>query len=174
MADCGYWLFKSEPSTFSFDDLVGSPQSTTSWDGVRNYQARNYLRDAVREGDRVLFYHSQGSPALRKTREALSIVGTAVVVRSAHPDVTAFNSASPGFDPRSDPTRPTWYVVDVRAVARLAEPLTRQALAEVPELRAMVLLRKGSRLSVQPVHASEWEAVCRLAHLDPETGAPTR
>ena len=139
---------------------------------MRNYQARNYLRDSVREGDLVLFYHSQGSPAPPRTREPLAIVGTAVVVRPGHADVTAFDPASHGYDPKSDPAHPTWYVVDVRAVARLAAPLTRQALAEVPELRDMVLLRKGSRLSIQPVQAAEWRAICRLAELDPRTGAP--
>lgn len=168
----GTWLFKSEPSTFSFDDLVASPDQTTPWDGVRNYQARNTLRDLVKVGDRVLFYHSQGSPAPKAARQPLAIVGTATVVRAGYPDSTAFDPGSPGHDPKSDPERPTWYRVDVKALARLAQPLTREMLAREPGLAEMELLRRGSRLSIQPVRPSEWAVVCRLAGLDPETGAP--
>lgn len=158
-----YWLVKSEPDVFSFDDLLRAPKRTTSWEGVRNFQARNYMRDGMKKGDLVFFYHSNADPA--------AIVGICEVVREAYPDPTQFDPASEYHDPKSKPESPTWVMVDLRAVEPLPHP---QPLAELRHLRAlegMELLRKGSRLSVQPVRAKEWTAVCRAAGL---SGAAAR
>jgi len=149
-----FWLVKTEPDAFSFDDLMASPDRTTCWDGVRNYQARNTMRDDMKRGDLVLFYHSSTEPA--------AIVGVAEVAREAYPDHTAFDEKDPHFDPKSRRDAPTWMMVDLRAVERLARPVTLAELRGVPGLEKMVLLQKGSRLSVQPVSASEWAIVCRL------------
>ena len=152
----GYWLFKSDPDTFGWDHLVRSPGRTTRWDGVRNYQARNSLRDAVREGDDVLFYHSQ---------TARAVVGTAKVIRAGYPDPTQFEASAPGFDPDSPPQAPRWYAVDIRAEEPLPSPVTLEAMRAVPALRDFPLLKRGQRLSVLPVTAREWEAVLRLGKL---------
>lgn len=149
------WLLKSEPDCFSFADLLAAPGRTTGWDGVRNFQARNFLRDGFRVGDGVLFYHSNADPP--------AIVGVAEVVRDAHPDPTAFDPAAQHYDPRSDASSPTWYQVGIRAVRAIEPPLGLPFLRTVPALASMELLRKGSRLSVQPVSASEWDAVLSLA-----------
>ena len=149
-----YWLVKSEPDAFSFDDLMASPDRTTCWDGVRNYQARNSMRDDMKRGDLVLFYHSSTEPA--------AIVGVAEVVREAYPDHTAFDPTDPHYDPKSRREEPTWLMVDLRAVEKLEKPLTLTELRSTPGLEKMTLLQKGSRLSVQPVTASEWEIVDRL------------
>ena len=150
-----YWLVKSEPDSFSFDDLLASPNRTTGWDGVRNYQARNFMRDDMKVGDLVLFYHSSTDPA--------AIVGIAEVVREAYPDNTAFDRKDPHFDPMSKPDAPTWMMVDLRAREAFAKPVTLAELRNVKGLEKMVLLQKGSRLSVQPVSEKEFEIVCRLA-----------
>ncbi|MCA1684542.1 MAG: EVE domain-containing protein [Planctomycetia bacterium] len=152
-----FWLLKTEPNCFSFADLLASPGRATGWDGVRNFQARNFLRDALRVGDGVFFYHSNGDPP--------AIAGVAEVVRGGHPDPTAFDPAAEHYDPKSDPARPTWYQVTVRAVRAFDPPLGLPLLRTVPELAGMELLRKGSRLSVQPVSADEWDAVLKLAGL---------
>ena len=149
-----YWLLKSEPEAFSFDDLWAAPNRTTCWDGVRNYQARNFLRDEMKRGDGVLFYHS--------STDAPAVVGTAEVVREGYPDHTAFEPADPHFDPKSRPEAPTWMMVDVRAVERFTRPVTLAELRNEPALAQMVLLQRGSRLSVQPVRPQEWEAVRAL------------
>jgi predicted RNA-binding protein with PUA-like domain len=150
-----FWLFKSEPDVFSIDDLAQAPQQTTFWDGVRNYQARNLLRDTIRVGDGVLFYHSSSDP--------LAIVGTATVVKGGYPDHTAFDPQDPHYDPKSVPEKPTWYMVDIRLVRKFPEPLLRETLQAAPELAKMVLLQRGSRLSVQPVAPDEWRAILKLA-----------
>lgn len=150
-----YWLFKSEPSAFSIDDLAKASRQTTGWDGVRNFQARNFLRDEISVGDGVLFYHSSTDP--------LAIVGTATVVKAGYPDSTAFDKSDDHFDPKSDPANPTWYRVDIRLAQVFREPLTREQLLKAPALKKMVLLQRGSRLSVQPVTAAEWEAIHALA-----------
>ena len=152
-----YWLVKSEPSIFSFDDLLASPGRTTCWDGVRNYQARNLMRDGMRVGDRVLFYHSSTEPA--------AVVGVCEVVREAYPDPTQFDRRSEYFDPKSRADEPTWVMVDLRAVERLPVPLTLAELRSAPALAGMELLRRGSRLSVQPVTAEQFAAVRGLAGL---------
>ena len=154
MPERHYWLVKSEPNAFSFDDLVASPQKTTCWDGVRNYQARNFMRDGMKTGDLVLFYHSSADPT--------AVVGVARVVREAYPDPTAFDRRDPHFDPRSKPDAPTWVMVDVQAVERFTQPVTLAALRGVKGLEKMALLQRGSRLSVQPVTAREFEIVRKL------------
>jgi predicted RNA-binding protein with PUA-like domain len=153
-----FWLLKSEPDAFSFDDLLASSGRTTCWDGVRNYQARNFMRDDMKKGDRVFFYHSGDEPA---------IVGIAEVVRESYPDHTAFDAADPHYDPKSRLESPTWVMVDVRALKPLPAPLTLAKLRGVTGLERMMLLQKGSRLSVQPVTPREWEIVCRLAGVAP-------
>jgi len=149
-----YWLVKSEPNCFSFDDLLHSPDRTTSWDGVRNYQARNFMRDDMKRGDRVFFYHSGAEPP--------AIVGVAEVVRESYPDPTAFDPKEQHFDPKSSDESPTWMMVDIRAVEALSRPLALADLRGVPGLEKMALLQKGSRLSVQPVSAAEWDIVYEL------------
>jgi predicted RNA-binding protein with PUA-like domain len=150
-----YWLVKSEPSSFSFDDLLAKPDRTTGWDGVRNFQARNFMRDEMKLGDLVLFYHSSTDPA--------AIVGIAEVVREGYPDPTAFDPKDSHFDRKSRRDEPTWMMVDLRARSALPKPLTLAELRGVKGLEKMVLLQKGSRLSVQPVTEKEFEIVCRLA-----------
>lgn len=149
-----YWLFKSEPDCFSFDDLCAAPGRTTGWDGVRNFQARNMLRDQIRVGDGVIYYHSGGNPP--------SIAGLAEVVEAGHPDPTAFDPSSDKYDPKSRPEAPTWYQVAIRAVRPVSPPIGLAELRGVAGLEGMELLRKGSRLSVQPVTAAEWEVVLGL------------
>jgi len=148
-----YWLFKTEPDAFSWDDLLASPEQTTRWDGVRNYQARNLLRDQVAEGDLVLFYHSAQRPP--------QIVGIARVVRAGYPDPSALDPASPLFDAKSSPEKPRWFVVDVRAERALPTPVRLDAMKANPALAEMTLLRQG-RLSVQPVRAEEFDEVLRM------------
>ena len=150
-----YWLLKSEPNCFSFKDLLAQPDQTTGWDGVRNYQARNFLRDEMKLGDGVLFYHSSAEPPC--------IAGIAEVVRAGHPDPTAFDPKADHYDPKSDPSNPTWYQVSIKAVRPIEPPIELPTLRGVPALAGMELLRKGSRLSVQPVTKAEWDAILKLA-----------
>jgi predicted RNA-binding protein with PUA-like domain len=153
-----YWLFKSEPSSFSLEDLKNRPGATEHWDGVRNFQARNFLRDEVQVGDQVLFYHSNiGEPA---------VVGIAEVVTGGYPDFTAFDPLGKYFDPRSNPDKPTWFMVDVRFVRELPRQVTLAELKAIPELSGMALLNR-SRLSIQPVRKEEWDLILRLAGLSP-------
>ncbi|MBA3671464.1 MAG: EVE domain-containing protein [Gemmatimonadaceae bacterium] len=146
-----YWLVKSEPDAFSFDDLLASPRGTTRWDGVRNYQARNLLRDEMKRGDLAFFYHSSTDPA--------AIVGIAEVVREGYPDPTAFDASDPHFDPKSRIEAPAWIAVHLKAVEAVTPPITLAELRGVPALAGMTLLQRGSRLSVQPVKAAEWKAI---------------
>jgi len=148
-----YWLFKSEPGVYSFDDLLADGRTT--WEGVRNYQARNLLRDEIRVGDGVLFYHSNADP--------LAIAGVAVVVRAGYPDHFAFEPGHKYHDPKSDPENPRWFMVDIEPVKRLPRPLPRAELQQIKALDGMMLLQRGSRLSVQPVTAPQWRAVLRHA-----------
>jgi predicted RNA-binding protein with PUA-like domain len=152
--DRRYWLIKSEPDTFSFDDLVARPNGTTGWDGVRNYQARNHMRDGMKKGDLVFFYHSSSDPA--------QIVGVAQVAREAYPDPTALDPKHDHFDPKSKADAPTWMQVDVKAVEKLKRPLPLAELRQTKGLEKMVLLQKGSRLSVQPVSPAEWDIIYAL------------
>lgn len=150
-----YWLLKSEPGVFSIEDLEKAPKQTTHWDGVRNYQARNYLRDQIKVGDQVFFYHSNSDPP--------GIVGIAEVVREGYPDHTAFDKKDPHFDPKSDKKNPSWFMVDIKHVRTFKRILSLEELRGLPELKNMVLLQKGSRLSVQPVSESEWKAILKIA-----------
>ena len=153
--DKSYWLFKTEPTSFSFDDLIKAPGRTTAWDGVRNFQARNTLRDKVKPGDLVFIYHSSADPT--------GIAGIAEVVRGGYPDPTAFDPKDSHYDPKSKPDSPSWYLVDVRAVKALPRLITLEELRKVKGLEKMVLLQRGSRLSIQPVSPQEWEIITSLA-----------
>lgn len=154
-----YWLFKSEPSAFSIDHLARSPNQTAPWDGVRNYQARNSLRDDVQVGDRVLFYHSSEEP--------LGIFGTMEVVKAGYPDATQFQPKSKYFDPKSSPDNPRWFLVDVQFLAKFPQPVLREDLAGDEVTAGMKVMQRGMRLSIQPVTAAEWKAVHRLAQVKP-------
>lgn len=149
-----YWLMKSEPSAFSLDDLMKAPAKTTCWDGVRNYQARNFMREMA-IGDQVLFYHSNGDPP--------AAVGIAEVVKTAYADPTQFNRKDEHYDPQSDPSSPRWDMVNIKYVKKFSRPLTLDQMRKETKLKGMVLLRKGSRLSVQPVTPLEWEHILSLA-----------
>jgi len=148
-----YWLLKSEPTTFSIDDLAASPKQTTCWEGVRNYQARNFLK-SMQVGDQGLFYHSNADPP--------AIVGLVEVVKAAYPDPYAFDSQSRYFDAKSTKEHPRWFVVDVRFIEKFAEPLPLDRLRTIKTLKDMELLRRGSRLSVQPVRSAEWQRILIL------------
>ena len=150
-----YWLFKSEPESFSIQDLAASIGKRTSWEGVRNYQARNMLRDDIKTGDGVLFYHSSTEPMI--------IAGSAEVVKAGYPDHFAWEPGHKYFDKASSPEKVIWYMVDIKLVRIFKTPVTRAALTDVPDCRNMLLLKKGSRLSIQPVTEAEWNAVLRIA-----------
>jgi predicted RNA-binding protein with PUA-like domain len=147
-----YWLMKSEPDTYSIDHLARD--GVTPWEGVRNFQARGLLRDEIHAGDGVLFYHSSTQP--------LGVAGLAEVVSESYPDRTAFDPASPYFDPKSTPEAPRWFVVDVRFVERFPAVVPLAVLHETPGLENMRVIKKGMRLSVQPVTAEEWDIVVAL------------
>lgn len=146
-----YWLVKTEPSTYSIDDWEKEKDKTTFWDGVRNYQARNTLRDLMKLGDEVLIYHSNAEPP--------EIVGVAKVVREGYPDFTALDASHPHFDPDSSADNPRWYMVDLKLTKRFKKRLSLAQAKELKSLQGMELLRKGSRLSVQPVKAEEFAAI---------------
>lgn len=153
-----HWLLKTEPDTFSIDDLGNEPDQTTSWEGVRNYQARNLIRDEIKQGDLVLFYHSAcKEPA---------VVGTARVTRGGYPDSFAFDRHSAYFDEKSDPDNPRWFMIDIQWERKFDTPVTLASLRQVRGLQKMVLLQKGSRLSVQPVRKSEYNAILKLAGVE--------
>ena len=148
-----YWLMKSEPGECSIDDALAAPGRTVPWTGVRNYQARNFMRDAMRVGDGVLFYHSSCAEP--------GVVGIARVASASKPDPTQFDRASPYFDAASKPDAPRWLLVDVQAL-RKTRLLALPELRSVPELTGMVLLRRGNRLSITPVTEAEWRAIDKL------------
>lgn len=158
-----YWLIKSEPTTFSIHDLAKAAKKTTSWEGVRNYQARNFLR-AMKQGDRAIFYHSNAAPP--------AAVGIATVVREAYPDATAWDPKSTYHDPKASPENPVWSMVDVKLEEIFARPLSIDELRTVPALAGMELLRRGSRLSVTPVTAAEFRTLEKLARTEPPAAAP--
>lgn len=143
------WLMKCEPSAYSIDDLARDRR--TSWEGVRNYQARNFLRDELQIGDDVLFYHSNAEPS--------GVAGLARVCKSGYPDHCAFDPAHKYFDPDSDPTKPRWYMVDLEFVAKLPRVLALSELKADPSLAGMMVLQRGSRLSIQPVTRPHFERV---------------
>jgi len=148
-----YWLMKSEPSDYSFDDLKNERNSTAEWDGVRNYQARNLLRDEIKVGDEVLFYHSNSKPS--------AVVGTAKVVKNGYPDFTAWDPNSDHPDPKSTEENPIWYMVDIQAGETFRNPVSLSDVKVTTELLDMVLVR-NSRLSVQPVSESEYIKVISM------------
>jgi predicted RNA-binding protein with PUA-like domain len=154
-----YWLMKTEPDTFGVDDLAAAPRSTTSWDGVRNYQARNTIRDDMKLKDQVFLYHSSTAVP--------GIVAVMEVVKEGYPDKTAFDRKDHHYDPESDPAKPRWFVVDVRLKRRLARVITLEELRKhaAKELKGMVLLRSGNRLSVMPVEAAHWKFILSLETL---------
>lgn len=150
MAELKYWLFKSEPTAYSFTDLMGEQDRTAEWDGVRNYQARNFLRDDVEKGDKVLFYHSSTKP--------MAVVGTAVVVRSGYPDDTAWDPDSDHPDPKSTPEKPIWYMVDIKGEAELPHPVTLAQIKATPALQEMSIFKRP-RVSIHPVAKEEWDII---------------
>jgi predicted RNA-binding protein with PUA-like domain len=152
-----YWLMKSEPSTFSIDDLAASPRKTTHWDGVRNFQARNFMRDEMRRGDLAFFYHSNCAEP--------GIVGIVKVVKTGYPDFTAFDPSDKHYDPESIPAKPRWYMVDVQFQRKLKRTITLATLREHADrgLKGLALLRRGNRLSITPVSAAHWKFILALA-----------
>ncbi|MBP9889978.1 MAG: EVE domain-containing protein [Leptospiraceae bacterium] len=149
-----YWLFKSEPDVFSIEDLKKSKNGTASWEGVRNYQARNFLRDDVKKGDLVLFYHSSVEP--------MAVAGVAEVVKEGYIDFYAFDSKSNYYDPKSNPDKPQWYMVDVKFKSQFKNPVTLKAIRTYKELANMRLIQKGGRLSIQPITKEEFDFIVKL------------
>ena len=150
-----YWLFKSEPDAFSIDDLIAMKRKTDHWDGIRNYQARNLMRDQMKKGDLGFFYHS--------SCKVPGIVGTVEIVKEAYPDHTALDKNAKYFDPKSTEENPRWVMVNVKFKQKFSEVLSLTQLRAVKSLSDMMLLRKGSRLSIQPVSKKEWNIINKLA-----------
>jgi len=156
------WLFKSEPDVFGIDDLAARPGRTEPWDGVRNYQARNFLRDQVQRGDEVFFYHSSCPRP--------GVAGIARIARAAYPDPTALDPASPYFDPRSTPENNRWVAVDVQLVRKLARIIPLAEIRSAASARGLALLNRGNRLSIMPVTAAQWRGILALEHRKPDRG----
>ena len=152
-----YWLMKSEPDVFSFDDLWKAKKRTTPWDGIRNYQARNFMRDGMQIGDGVLYYHANCNPP--------GVAGLAEVASGCYPDPTQFDPKDGHFDPKSDPDNPRWLLVDVRGVEKLPSFVSLEDMRERKALASMRILQKGNRLSITPVTAAEWRAVRAMGGL---------
>jgi len=148
-----HWLMKSEPGEFSIEDLKKRTDQTEPWDGVRNYQARNFMRDDMQIGDRVLFYHSGKNPA---------VVGTARIVKTGYPDPTAWDAGSNHFDSKSTPEKPIWFMVDIRLEEEFARPIPLAELRKISALKDMILLRRRNRLSVMPVTSEEFKTILSL------------
>lgn len=151
-----YWLFKSEPGEFSIDDLTKSPGKRTYWDGVRNYQARNFIRDEMRKGDGVLFYHSNADP--------LAVMGYCEIIKQAYPDHTQFDPENKHYDPTSLRKDPRWYMVDVKLTKKFKSPVTLKQIKENPKLKDLRLIQRGNRLSVMPVTKKEWDEILKLGN----------
>ena len=151
----GFWLFKTEPDAFSIDDLAARPQLTEPWDGVRNYQARNFLRDKVQLGDKVFIYHS--------SCKQVGIAGVAEVVKAGYPDTEQFNPESKYYDPKASIDAPRWYRVDVKFVEKFNTVLPLKTIKSLPEVTEVGLVKKGHRLSIMPVEENEWHALYRAA-----------
>ena len=148
MSEKRYWLFKSEPTAYSFDDLMNDPDGWAEWDGVRNYQARNMMRDDMKVGDSILFYHSNAKP--------MAVVGIARVVREGYDDFHALDPDDKHYDPKATPEKPIWSMVDIKGERPLARPVTLAEIKEHPKLKDMLLIRKGMRLSIQPITKEEF------------------
>ena len=146
-----YWLMKSEPNCFSIDDLIKSPNKTTCWDGIRNYQARNFMRDKMQINDKVFFYHSSCKQP--------GIVGIAEIASAAYPDHTAWDPTSEHPDSKSTPENPIWYMVDVRFIEKLTTIISLEQLKKYSELANFKLLQKGNRLSIFPVSTENWNFI---------------
>ena len=151
----GFWLFKTEPDAFSIDDLAARPQLTEPWDGVRNYQARNFLRDKVQLGDKVFIYHS--------SCKQVGIAGVAEVVKAGYPDTEQFNPESKYYDPKASIDAPRWYRVDVKFVEKFNTVLPLKIIKSLPEVTEVGIVKKGHRLSIMPVEENEWHALYRTA-----------
>jgi len=149
-----YWLMKSEPDVFGIDDLENAPGMTEPWDGVRNYQARNMMRDDMKTGDLAFLYHSNCKEP--------GIAGIMKIVREGYPDMTAFDPDAKYFDPKSDPANPRWYRVDVRYVRKLKRIITLSELKELSEVTGLPLVRRGNRLSIMPVSRQQWKFILTL------------
>ena len=149
-----FWLFKSEPSAFSIDDLAACPRKTTAWDGVRNYQARNLIRDEMQRGDEGFFYHS--------SCEVPAIVGIVIVTRAAYPEASQFDPASKYYDEQSRRESPRWYCVDVKMRRRLRHPISLERLRQEKGLADFQLLKRGNRLSVFPVAPPAWKLILAM------------
>ncbi len=149
-----YWLLKSEPGEFSIDDLTRSPKKTDHWDGVRNYQARNFMRSDMKVGDQAFFYHSNCDEP--------GIVGIVSVARKGYPDHTAFDPKDKHYDPKSDPSKPRWYMVDVKVIRKLKRTVTLSEIKTTPALREMKLVQRGNRLSIMPVTTKEWRTILKM------------
>ena len=151
-----YWLFKSEPDCFSIDDLSRRPKQIEHWDGVRNYQVRNMLRNEIKVGDQGFFYHSSCTPP--------GIAGIIEVVKNGYPDFTALDFESDHYDPKSTAENPRWYMVDVKFVKKFSRMITLEEIKQDPQLKTMVINRKGNRLSITPVTTHEWRVILKLAN----------
>ena len=154
MAETRYWVFKSKVSVDTFDKLLNAANRTMAWAGVRNAQARNLIRDKIQTGDGILFYHSSTSRP--------EVVGTARVVKRAYPDHFAWDATSRFFDPKSNPDSPTWLMVDIQADQEFARPVTLQEIKQNPKLQGMMLVKRGVRLSIQPVTKEDWDEIIAL------------
>jgi len=150
-----YWLVKSEPNAYSIDNLVMDKK--THWDGVRNYQARNIMRDDMKKGDLVLFYHSNAEPN--------AVVGICEIVREGYPDFTAFDSENKYFDPKSNSENPTWIMVDIKLVKKFKRPVTLKEIKENSKLQTMRLVQRGNRLSVMPIEKKEFDLILKLSEI---------
>ena len=149
-----YWLFKSEPETFSIDHLAKKPKQTEHWDGVRNYQVRNMLRDQIKKGDLAFFYHSSCTPP--------GVAGIIEVVKNGYPDYSQFNPESKYYDPKASEENPRWFMVDVKLVEKFPRFITLEEIRKQPLLENMRILQKGSRLSITPITSAEWKTICKL------------
>jgi len=152
-----FWLVKSEPSEFSIEDLEKSKNQTTYWDGVRNYQARNFIRDEMKFGDKVLFYHSSTEPN--------AIVGVCKVVKEAYPDHTQFDLKNVHYDPKAEKKNPPWFMVDIKLVKKFKKSVSLQEIKANPKLAKMRLVQRGNRLSVMPVTKDEYEEILKMSNL---------
>ncbi|GBD88852.1 EVE domain protein [bacterium BMS3Abin03] len=149
-----YWLFKTEPNAFSIDDLAKSPGKRTYWDGVRNYQARNFIRDDMRKGDYVLFYHSNTN--------SLAVVGYCEIVKEAYPDHTQFDPDNKHFDPSATQKEPRWFMVDIKLIKKFKKPVTLKEIKANPKLKNMRLIQRGNRLSVMPITKEEFDEILKM------------
>ncbi len=149
-----YWLMKSEPTAYSIDDLVKDKK--THWDGVRNYQARNFMRDEMKVGDKVLFYHSNAKPT--------GVVGVCEIIKEGYPDFTAFDPDESHYDPKSNLDKPTWMMVDIKLIKKLPRIVTLEEIKENSKLQNMKLVQRGNRLSVMPVKKTEFDLILKLSN----------